>query len=119
MNNLGDILTWAKLKGSVDYAPSQIGTLLAALGAEADTEVGEFAAIPRETFLDAIATVWQYSASNESDDGQDTDPNIRPTPILKGRAVSAHYAARIWCGVETTRAHKIRRIVDEGDKILS
>ena len=109
LHSLADILAWAKLKGSVAYAPSQAGSLLAALGAEADTSVEEFAAIPEDTFLHIIREVWHYSASEVLEDGFDTDLGIKPSAIKLGHAVSAHYVARIWSGVESTRAHKIRR----------
>ena len=39
LHNLDDILAWAKIKGSVEYPPSQRGSLLAALGAEPYTTV--------------------------------------------------------------------------------
>ena len=84
LHSLADILAWAKLKGSVAYAPSQAGSLLSALGAETDTEVEEFAAIPEETFLQTIGHVWLYSASNDPDDGLDTDLSTKPTVIIMG-----------------------------------
>ena len=95
LHNLEDILDWAKIKGSVDYPPSQRGSLLAALGAEPDTTVEEFAAIPEDACIETIHSVWEYGASCSPDDGLDTDTNIKPTPMVKGRAVSAHYVARI------------------------
>ena len=58
MRTLADILTWSKLKGSVDYPPSQAGSLITALGAEHDTSIEEFAAIPEDTFLQVIRDVW-------------------------------------------------------------
>jgi uncharacterized membrane protein YgcG len=115
MDNLQDIFTWAKIKGSVDYPPSQQATLLAALGADPDATIDEVAAIPEDLYLAAINDTWEHSASAALDDGQDTDVNIKAAPILKGRAISAHYAARIWSGVETTRGHKIRRTLETED----
>ena len=90
LNLLVDILTWAKIKGSVDHPPSQQATLLSALGADPDTSIEEFAAIPDDTFLEAINTVWEHSASSAPEDGLDTDINTKPTPIVKCRAIFAH-----------------------------
>ena len=38
MQDLGDILDWAKLKGSAEHLPSQRGSLLTALGADAQQQ---------------------------------------------------------------------------------
>ena len=90
MNTMADIMTWAKLKGDIDYAPSQAGSLLTAVGAESDTTIEEFAAIPEETFLSVIRDVWTYAASNAPDDALDTDANIKPSAIKQGQAAVSY-----------------------------
>jgi len=80
------------------------------LGADGDTTIDEFAAIPVSNFLRAIEEIWLHSESNDVDDGLPTDLVVRPSEIVKGRATSAHHVARIWSGVEVSRATKARRL---------
>ena len=113
--NLVDIMTWSKLKGSMDHQPSQQGSLLNALGADADITIDEFASIPPDEFEHILQDTWYYSESVAADDGLSVDPTIRPPAIVKARARSAHHAARLWIGAEDTRATKCRRLNDEAE----
>ena len=110
MHSWDDIFAWARLKGTLDYTPSQRGSLLFALGADNDTSIEEFAAIPVENIFNCLENVWLYSESSDPDDGNIQDLIINPSEIVKGRAMSAHHVARIWSGVETTREYKVRRL---------
>ena len=113
--NLVDILNWPKLKGSMEHQPSQQGSLLNALGADADITIDEFASIPPDEFEHILQDTWYYSESVAADDGLSVDPTIRPPAIVKARARAAHHAARLWIGAEDTRATKCRRLNDEAD----
>ena len=110
MDTLQDIFTWAKIKGLIGYLPSQSATLLAAVGGDDDTSIEELAAIPPDRFLAAMENTWTYSESNELDDGLSTDTNVKPNEMKLAHAVSAHHVARLWCGVESSRAAKARRL---------
>ena len=110
MSSLSDILKWSRLVGSTWYLPSQQGSLLTALGAETDTTIEEFAAIPVDNFSNVIENMWFYSESFEPEDQRRQVLEVTPTEIVKARARSAHHAARIWVGAETTRAYKARRL---------
>ena len=109
MESLADIFTWARVKGSADNPVSQMGSLLLALGADEDVTIEEFASIPVANFTRVIEDVWLHSGSNAVDDGNDTELNVRPSEIIKGRATSAHHVARIWAGIESPRAAKARK----------
>ena len=109
MESLQDIFTWARLKGNIDYSPSQSGTLLAAVGADEDTTIDELAAISTERFFHAADANWMRSESNDPDDSKSTDLIVKPAEITIGRAMSAHHVARLWSGVESSRAAKARR----------
>ena len=105
IHSLGDILTWARLTGTMDYGPSQQGSLLIALGGDMDTSIDEFASISVPNFFNTIETVWLHSESTVRDDYSSQDLVIKPSDIVKARAGSAHHVARIWIGSETTRAY--------------
>ena len=100
----------------MDYGPSQQGSLLVALGADADTTIEEFASIPDTNFFTTLETVWLHSDSIVRDDYSNQDLTIKPSEIVKARARSAHHVARIWIGAETTRAYKSRRLVHDDTK---
>ena len=110
LSTLQDILTWAKIKGSIDYAPSQSATLLAAIGGEADTSIDELAAIPPDRFLFHMENTWTYSDSNDREDLNSTELVIKPSAMKVSHAMSAHHCARMWNGVESSRAAKARRL---------
>ena len=99
MESLQDIFTWARLKGNIDYSPSQSGTLLAAVGADEDTTIDELAAISTERFFHAADANWMRSESNEPDDSKPTDLIVKPAEITIGRVMSAHHVARLLSGV--------------------
>jgi len=110
LRTLDDILAWARVAGTMDYIPSQRGSLLVAAGGDIDTSIEEFAAIPVDNFLHILDTLWVYSASTEPGDSRSQDMTTSPSEIIKARAVSAHHVARIWVGAETSRAWKPRRL---------
>ena len=116
LETLADILSWSRLTGTMEYGPSQQGSLLVALGADVNTSVDEFAAIPVQNFLNTLESVWLHSESTERDDHGNVELAITPTEIVKARARSAHHVARIWVGAETTRAYKSRRLNHEDNK---
>ena len=116
METLQDIFTWARLKGTLDYPPSQAATLLAAVGGDEDTTIDEFAAISPDRFFRAADTIWMHSESCNPEDSLTTDLTVKPTEITIGRAMSVHHAARLWCGVDSSRAAKIRRTMQEDNK---
>ena len=104
MSTLNDIFTWAKLKGSVEYAESQVGSFLLALGADDDVTIDEFASIPVANVSRVIDEVWLHSKSNDPSDGLNTELIVKPTEFIKARAMSAHHVARIWAGFVDSRA---------------
>ncbi|MCH1521551.1 MAG: hypothetical protein L7T80_01840 [Arenicellales bacterium] len=116
MTTLNDIFTWAKLKGSVEYAESQVGSFLLALGADDDVTVDEFASIPVANVSRVIDEVWLHSNSNDPSDGLNTELVIKPTEFIKARAMSAHHVARIWAGFVDSRAAKARKTQTEDTK---
>ncbi len=93
MHSLDDIFAWARLKGTLDYTPSQRSLLLFAWGADNDTTIEEFAAIPVENISNSLESVWLYSESSDPDDGNIQDLIIKPSEIVKGRAMSTHHVA--------------------------
>ena len=119
MNTLNDIFTWSKLKGSVEYAESQVGSLLLSVGADDDVTIEEFASIPVASVSRVIDEVWLHSKSNEQYDGFNTELVVKPTEFIKARAMSAHHVARIWAGFVDSRAAKTRRIETEATKAQS
>ena len=110
LRTLDDILVWARIGGSMDYVPSQRGSLMIAAGGDAETTIQEFAAIPTEHFLHLIDSLWTYSQSLEAGDSYSQDMVTAPSVIVKARAISAHHAARLWVGADYTRVSKSRRL---------
>ena len=100
MESIQDIFTWARIKGSILYGPSQAATLLAAVGGDEDTTIPEFAAMPTDRFFAAIEANWLHAESSEMEDMKSTDIAVKPSEMTLAKAVSAHHVARLWNGVD-------------------
>ena len=117
LHTLSEILTWAGLNGSTAHTSSQQGSLLAALGADALTSTDEFAAIPIEDFIHVLDSVWLHGDSVVEGDLRDEELKMTPSAMVKARTRSAHHTARIWAGVDTTRASKPRRVEEQDSRV--
>ena len=116
-NSLEDIFAWSGLQGNVHHAGSAPGALVRLLGVcplpegsvppdapERWLELTDFANVDPDDFKDALKE-WR-KADMEDTDAQTIEPDFLTKTISavdKGRARSAHHAARIRVGIVESR----------------
>jgi hypothetical protein len=101
LSTLTHLLAWARIGGEVNMPGSKSGTLLVALGADADVRIEDIASIDPDDFEDALAS-WLIGPP---DTGAGVDiPQVSPSAIDKGRARALHKACRIFVGLEYSKA---------------
>ena len=97
-----DLLTWAKIEGDTEWAPSMVSTFTKLFGITSSTDIVDFASIEKADF-DAVLPTWRYSEVANAYDGQSGDDvalDVVPSLIILGRARRCHHAARVWSKLE-------------------
>ena len=120
--SLETVFAWSGLQGNVHHAGSAPGSLVRLLGVcpipdgavppnapEKWIELTEFANVDPDDFKDALIE-WRKAETTGPDvDGDPIDPGLLTktmSPVDKGRARSAHHAARIRVGIIKSRENQ-------------